>query len=487
MPLEKSSTQYYERKIRRAVLLFIVGCIAFVALESVLIYLGYFTVTNPQLEWPRAFVLLGVAGLYLLWEMIMALRFRSDLPGNYEKVETESQPFIHRNISEVAAALGLPMPRTIYLSSGIEAAVFCRPTMLSIFRRPRPELVIGRILLKFLTEEELKAILYHEFGHYCSRSLDKKTPTYMVAQFAKSFTAVKKMDRQGAWDNVIKSQIALFSDFSFWICARIGKYYQEISLAEEYAADDVARACAGDLLLAKTLVKVSVLQYNLKYLTWALRQMKTAGAVDENLILYYLCRYNKVTVGQAISRQVQSRLSRLNYRLDKRSAVSADSCEEHRYDRLSPERMLSMRIARSLQASHCRYAEAKALSRSVTLHIHLDHKKHRLPLVDGKYHILLDGKKVGAGNFIKGYDLNVRTSPGRHVIETYAVSGIRTIPLEIDCVKDAHYQVEMDFRVHLRGGYYDVYATSAQLILSHSERSREADKEQNPDSARSCS
>lgn len=453
--------QYYESKISHAVGIFIVGCIAFIVLEFVLIYLGFLTILHPELDWPSSFVLLAVAGIYLLWEMMMSLRFKSEIPNNYEDLSDADYPFLHRNIRNVTDKLGLPLPDVIYLAPGIDAAVFCRPTMLSIFKKPKQELVIGKILLQFLSEEELNAILYHEFGHYTAKSLAKKTPIYMVAQFAKSFTSIKKMKKQGIWSNMINSQIAFFSYFSFWVCSNIKRYYKEISQSEEYAADDVARLYVGDVLLAQALVKVSVIRYNLKYLIWAIRQIKNPGVINMDLILCLLCRHNKIGVNQAIPQRIQSRLSRLNYYGNEDPKMAMASINNQAYDIPS----YSIHLARELLIIHSHYAEAMVLNRSVSLQIHLDHKKHRLPIVEGKYQILLDGRSIGVGNFIKGYDINVRTSPGKHIVETYAVSGIQTIPFEIDCKKGEYYLINMDFKVHLRGGYYDVFAASAEKII----------------------
>lgn len=457
--IEGFTSQYYEKKIRHAVGWFIVGCFAFVVLEFVLIYLGYLTFSRPGLDWPSSFVLLALAGIYLLWEMIMSLRFKSPLPNNYQIYSLKDNPILYRNIECVTSKLGIPMPEAIYLSPGIEAAVFCRPTMLAMFRKPKQELVFGETLIRFLSEMELQAILYHEFGHYYSQSLDKKMPTYMVAQFAKSFTSVKKKRKQGVWSNMINSQIALFSYFSFLICSKIERYHKRISQTEEYAADDVARHNVGDCLLAQTLVKVSVIRYNLKYLTWATRQLKTPKVLNLDLILSVLCHYNKLSPKQSIPQKIQQRLSRLCWNYEKNSLGKSLTNIT-----ASNEQSLSICFARKLLSIHGKYAEMLALNNSVSLQIHLDHKKHRLPLIEGKYQILLDGKSIGIGNFIKGYDIHVKTSPGKHIVETFAVSGIQSIPFEIECEKGGNYIVNMDFRVHLRNGYYDVFAFSLEKI-----------------------
>lgn len=64
---------YHERMIKNAVGWFFVGCIAFVALEFLLIYLGSMTFTHPELDWPSSFIIIGLGGLYLLWQMLGAM------------------------------------------------------------------------------------------------------------------------------------------------------------------------------------------------------------------------------------------------------------------------------------------------------------------------------------------------------------------------------------------------------------------------------
>lgn len=108
------------------------------------------------------------------------------------------------------------------------------------------------------------------------------------------------------------------------------------------------------------------------------------------------------------------------------------------------------------------YEAMRVRQRSVRLDIHLDHRKHRLPLIDGRYKVLLDGKPIGDGNFIKGYDITTRTSPGKHTVSFYAVSGITPIPCEFICKTGDTVRLDIDFRVHLRTGYYDIFVNSMQ-------------------------
>ena len=103
------------------------------------------------------------------------------------------------------------------------------------------------------------------------------------------------------------------------------------------------------------------------------------------------------------------------------------------------------------------YTQQKLLETSVELEIHLDKKKHKLPYFDGSYKLLLDKKEIGTGNFIKGYTLKRRTSPGKHKLTAYAPSGIISTPFEFEVEQDKSYHIEMDYKLHAKDGIYDVY------------------------------
>lgn len=70
---------------------------------------------------------------------------------------------------------------------------------------------------------------------------------------------------------------------------------------------------------------------------------------------------------------------------------------------------------------------------------------------------MLDGKEIGSGNFIKGYTLKRRISPGKHIITAYAPSGIISTPFEFEVKADKSYRIDMDYKVYLKNGIYDVF------------------------------
>lgn len=110
------------------------------------------------------------------------------------------------------------------------------------------------------------------------------------------------------------------------------------------------------------------------------------------------------------------------------------------------------------------YREMQVLAKSVLVEVHLDRRRHTLPYVEGKYAILLDGRKVGVGNFIKGYTLRFRTSPGRHVLSAYAFGGILTVPFEFETARGGSYRIEMDYKYVFRATSYRVFVESITRV-----------------------
>lgn len=455
----QQSTAYYERKIRIAVGWFVVGCVAFICIEVLVIYLGWLTLAHPEYDLSGGLLVLSAAGIWLLWEMAHAACFKTPLPADYKPIEPGQYPAVTSATSEIVDALHLTMPRRIYIAPGINAAVFCRPRLLSLFRHPKQELVVGELLLKLVTYSELKAILYHEFGHYASRSLDKKTSSYVLAQFSKSFIAVRKMEKPGTWRMALKSSVALFSYFLLFVCDHIDKYYRPIAMTEEFNADEIAVCRVGSKFFCRTLLKVAIIRHNHRYLSWCLSQLnKPIAPTQILLLLSLLCANNRLSAS-SIPAPIHKRIERIG--IEQLTTNGQNLSSDLPYC-VEPPDISSIRLVRMFLSIYPNYIEARRRQRSVRLTFHLDHRKHKLPLVDGKYRILLDGQPIGTGNFIKGFSFDIRTSPGKHTVEAFAVSGLITTPYTFECEENVSYVVEMDFKVHLRNGYYSVFASSVR-------------------------
>ena len=117
----------------------------------------------------------------------------------------------------------------------------------------------------------------------------------------------------------------------------------------------------------------------------------------------------------------------------------------------------ALQFAQWLRQGFTIYTQQRLLETSVELEIHLDKRKHKLPYFDGSYKLLLDDKEIGTGNFIKGYTLKRKTSPGKHKLTAYAPSGIISTPFEFEVEQDKSYHIEMDYKLYAKDGIYDVF------------------------------
>ena len=117
----------------------------------------------------------------------------------------------------------------------------------------------------------------------------------------------------------------------------------------------------------------------------------------------------------------------------------------------------ALQFAQWLRHGFVIYTKQRLLETSVEIEIHLDKRKHKLPYLDSSYELLLDGKRIGKGNFVKGYTVKCRTSPGRHKLTTYALLGIISTPFEFEVEQNKSYHMEMDYKMYVKDGVCDLF------------------------------
>lgn len=101
-----------------------------------------------------------------------------------------------------------------------------------------------------------------------------------------------------------------------------------------------------------------------------------------------------------------------------------------------------LQFAQWLHQGMAIYTQHRFIKTSVELEIHLSRRNHKLPLLDSSYKLLLDGREIGCGNFVKGYILKYKTSPGKHKLSAYVPLGIISTPFEFDVEQDKFYHIE---------------------------------------------
>ncbi|HJL16626.1 MAG TPA: M48 family metallopeptidase [Sandaracinaceae bacterium LLY-WYZ-13_1] len=142
---------------------------------------------------------------------------RPDRAGLIEVTEDEEPKlfaFIHRLVEET----GAPMPKHVYLSPEVNAAVFYDSSILSLLLPTQKNLLIGLGLVNALNLSELKAVLGHELGHFSQGTMRLGSYVYVA-----NHVIGDMVFRRDGWDDLLDAwrrqdlRIAVFG----WILSAI--------------------------------------------------------------------------------------------------------------------------------------------------------------------------------------------------------------------------------------------------------------------------
>ncbi len=461
-----------KQSINKSIMIYIVGscCFVFVALAS--IWFGYYIIRyHDEHNLPIQLTVLSLAGCWLLGEMAKSFCIKAELPSSFRKIKTNDYPELFHIINEVTENLHLSPIEQVYISPDATAAVFVQPQLRNILFKPKRNLVIGMGFLTQMDDDEIRAVLFHEFGHYVQTEMKSSLSVYTIGQFSRSFAVIKDMKKDSTWQLQLKSQLLLFTYFTIWTCNRINKEYSQLAKQMEYEADDVAVNHVGAATMQRALLHAACIRYNYEVLQWGLQQLQPQNIQVDNiyLALHFIGNYSRPS-RKILSNEIVKRVERLGEL--KRNILSEQPTTKVReYAMQTIPIQYNMiftcsasQFAQWLREGFVIYAQQRELQTSVSLEINLDKRKHKLPYLDGSYKILLDRKEIGIGNFTKGYTLKRRTSPGKHVLTVYAPSGVISTPFEFVVEKDNSYRIEMDYKAYLKDGVYDVFGENICIL-----------------------
>ena len=460
--MEKEKT-IIVKDIHKSVMIYIIGCCCFVMVALVSLWFGYYVIRyHNEHELPLQLTIISLGGGLLLWEMIKSFRFKVSLPKTFKPITEQEYPALFDIINEVTTTLNLSPIRRVYISPDATAAVFIQPQLRNIIFEPKRNLVIGLGFLTQMDDEEIRAMLYHEFGHYVQEEMKSSISVYTIGQFSRSFVSIKELKKQKTWELQLKLQLLMFTYFAIWICNRINKAYSQLAKQMEYDADDVAVKFVGASTLQRALLHAACIRYNYDVVQWGIQQLQSQNIQVDNqyLALSFVGNYSRPT-RRLLSEEVLRRVERLG-ELESNNVNASNTVlrsalflieDKKEVQQLCP----ALQFAQWLRQGFAIYTQQRLLETSVGLEIHLDKKKHKLPYFDGSYKILLDDKEIGTGNFIKGYTLRRKTSPGKHKLTAYAPSGIISTPLEFEVEQNKSYHIEMDYKLYAKDGIYDVF------------------------------
>lgn len=453
-------------RIRKYVRWYVLGSVCIVLFALLFIWLGVMLFLGWDL--PRPLIILALGGIWLLWDIAKSWNYKTSLPNGFVKVSSSELPVLFDLVNSVTSDLNIHQLSYIYLCPEPFAAVFIKPSLRSVFtKHPKLELVMGLGFLTQLSDKELKTILYHEFGHYCQESIMETGSVYRIGQFSKMFLADRKEFDSSTLSNQMKAQIALFASYTIVFVNHIQREYKGLSELMEFEADDIASSHQGGLLVKSTIQKASALKKAYEVIHWGLGFLPQGSRVED------------IYTSLSIIAQSEGILQELSVECRKRIARQTDSVLD-----TSPEtRSIQSEIAPLInlvtpstdgQAYPAAafaawlsdglpvYQQEAELCKSVTLHIRLEKNKHKLPLAESIYEILLDGRTIGAGNYRAGYNLRYRTAPGTHTLSFYSPAGIKAIPFDFLAESGSSYRLNIDYDLEKKNGIYDIFVTDIE-------------------------
>ncbi len=216
------------------------------------------------------------------------------------EIDIDTQPELKAMILDIVNNVQTHFPKRIYFSNEINASVFYDSTFWSMFFPVKKNLQIGLGLINTVSQEELKAILAHEFGHFSQRSMKVGVYVYNVNHIIYNIlyenTSYAKLI--SAWSGIhaivslmvwIVIQIVNFMQWVLKsIYGLINKAHSALSREMEFHADEVAASVTGSQPLADALLRLNLSDYALRgvlgfYQEQIIHNRKSANVYPEHL------------------------------------------------------------------------------------------------------------------------------------------------------------------------------------------------------------
>ena len=230
-----------------------------------------------------------------------------------KEIKEEEQPKLFAFLKKLSEETNTPMPRKIFVSPDVNAAVFYNSGFWSMFFPVRKNLEIGLGLVNALNVSEFKSVLAHEFGHFAQSSM--KIGSYIYTVNRAVFNLVYEYDR---WDELLSKWagtggiFGFFAGVTFWLVEGIrnvlkGAYqlihvnYMSLSREMEYHADLVAVSVSGNKPFISALRKIEFSSFAYTNTTGFLNALAAKGKCSSNLYenhaftVSHLAKMNKLS------------------------------------------------------------------------------------------------------------------------------------------------------------------------------------------------
>lgn len=219
----------------------------------------------------------GLAGLgYFITVFVFKFLFKkhsTDL-SHLTEITAVEEPRLFMFIDEIVKEVETDFPKKIYLSSEVNACVFYDSSFWSMFFPIRKNLQIGVGLINTITEQEFKAILAHEFGHFSQRSMKVGSYVYHLNQII-----FNMLYDNESFDTMINKWAGIHSGLAIFVAIAnnivkgiqfilrkmyefVNISYMALSREMEFHADEVAANIAGYQPLKEALLRLDLANYS---------------------------------------------------------------------------------------------------------------------------------------------------------------------------------------------------------------------------------
>jgi heat shock protein HtpX len=182
-----------------------------------------------------------LAGAVLICKGIIPRRDHFEAPG--PRITAAEHPRLFAMIDDVAKATAQEPPAEVYLVNDVNAWVAQRGGTLGV--GSRRVMGIGLPLMELLSEEELRAVLAHEFGHYVGGD------TRLGPWIYRTRAAIgRTLEEVRAHSDVLAKPFE-------WYGKAFLRVTHAVSRAQEFVADATASRVAGADPMKRALVKIA--------------------------------------------------------------------------------------------------------------------------------------------------------------------------------------------------------------------------------------
>lgn len=230
------------------------------------------------------------------------------------EINEHQEPELFLMIEEIVHAVRTDFPKRVYLSSDVNASVFYDSNFWSMLLPVKKNLQIGLGLVNTVTQEELKAILSHEFGHFSQKTMKVGSYVYNVNQviFNMLFDNDSYESLIHRWANInryfsifVKLAIKINEGIQ-WILKKlyeiVNKNYMGLSREMEFHADEIAASVTGYEPLKKSLLRMALADNSFNNVLDLYNSKISANIKSENLyidqlaVMHFLAEANSFVI-----------------------------------------------------------------------------------------------------------------------------------------------------------------------------------------------